>query len=85
MNQIKPEILPGDVTYWGYIPELAMDIYSYDGTYVDENGDTQYFVDPEGVIIGSNKTNSKRVYGAIRDLKALYATKIFTKSWRYSS
>jgi hypothetical protein len=57
-----------------------MDIYSYDGTYIDENEDTQYFVDPKGVIIRSSKTNSKRVYGAIRDLKALYATKIFTKS-----
>ncbi|AZV46859.1 hypothetical protein C3L23_06105 [Nautilia sp. PV-1] len=80
-GQINPEALPGDVTYWGYIPELATDIYSYEGTYVDENGDTQYFVDPKGVIYGSNKTSSKRIYGAIRDIKALYATKIFTKSW----
>ena len=80
-GMINPEILPEGVTYWGYIPEIATDIYSYDEWYIDENGDEKAMVDPKGVIYGSTKTQAKRVYGAIKDLQALTATKFFLKSW----
>jgi hypothetical protein len=79
---VNPEVLPKGVTYWGYIPEIATDIYSYDEWYIDdETGDEKAMVDPKGLIYGSNQAKAKRVYGAIKDLKALYATKIFAKSW----
>ena len=81
-GMINPELLPDGVTYWGYIPEIATDIYSYDEWYIDpETGDEKAMVDPKGVIYGSTKTQAKRVYGAIKDLQALTATKFFLKSW----
>jgi len=81
-GMINPELLPDGVIYWGYIPEIATDIYSYDEWYIDpETGDEKAMVDPKGVIYGSTKTQSKRVYGAIKDLSALTATKFFLKSW----
>ncbi|WP_456390615.1 major capsid protein [Hydrogenimonas sp.] len=79
---INPEVLPKGVTYWGYIPEIATDIYSYDEWYIDdETGAEKAMVDAETVIYGSTQAKAKRVYGAIKDLKALYATKVFAKSW----
>jgi len=80
-GMIDPSVLPAGVTYWGYIKEIATDVYSYDEWYVDDNGDEQPMVPEDGVIYGSSKTQSKRVYGAIKDLKALVATKFFVKSW----
>ncbi len=79
---INPEILPDGATYWGYIPEIATDIYSYDEWYIDpQTGKEKEMVDSKGVIYGSSKTQAKRIYGAIKDLKALTATKFFLKSW----
>jgi len=81
-GMIDPQTLPQGVTYWGYIKEIATDIYSYDEWYVDpETSEEKAMVDPKGVIYGSDKTQAKRVYGAIKDLKALTATKFFLKSW----
>jgi len=81
-GMIDPELLPDGVTYWGYIPEIATDIYSYDEWYIDpESGEEKEMVDSKGVIYGSTKTQAKRVYGAIKDLQALTATKFFLKSW----
>jgi hypothetical protein len=80
-GMINPEVLPQGVTYWGYIPEIATDIYSYDEWYIDENGNEKPMVPTKGVVYGSDKTQAKRVYGAIKDLRALTATKFFLKSW----
>ena len=80
-GSLKPELIEENVIMVGYIPELATTIYVYDETYTDENGDTQYYVNPKGFIYGSTKAEGKVVYGAIKDLKALYATKVFIKSW----
>ncbi len=78
---IDPSVLPKGVTYWGYVKEIATDIYSYDEYYVDDDGTEKPMVPAKGVIYGSSRTQSKRVYGAIKDLKALVATKFFIKSW----
>jgi len=78
---LKPEMIEENVIYIGYIPEIATKLYAYDETYSDEKGDTKYYVNPKGFIYGSTKAEGRVVFGAIKDLKALYATKIFIKSW----
>ncbi|MGN0885796.1 MAG: major capsid protein [Candidatus Spyradenecus sp.] len=38
MGQINPQHLPNGVTYWGYLKDSALDIYSYDDWYTNETG-----------------------------------------------
>lgn len=85
-GMIDPQLLPEGVTYYGYIKEIGTDIYGYDEWYIDDNGVEQPMVPTKGVIYGSTNAKGKRVYGAIKDLKAignssLIATKFFVKSW----
>lgn len=80
-GSLKPEMLEEGVIYIGYIPEIKTDVYMYDETYIDETETTQYLLNPKGFIYGSTKAEGKVVYGCIKDLKALYATKVFVKSW----
>ena len=80
-GSLKPEQLEEGVIYVGYMSEIKTDIYVYDETYTDDAGATQFLLNPKGFIYGSTKAEGKVVYGCIKDLKALYATKVFIKSW----
>ena len=52
MASFAPRYTSPQVRYIGYISALNMELVSYAQTYIDENGQTQYYVDPDNVIIG---------------------------------
>jgi len=59
MGEIKPSQLANqNATFLGtfrYIG-LSIDIYSYQGTYVDEDGDTQYYIDTDTYTMAAAST-----------------------------
>jgi hypothetical protein len=63
MGAIKPEFLPDHVTYWGYLRDSGLDIYSYDEQYLnDENKDVP-MVPSHLVLLGSPKVKTTMAYG----------------------
>lgn len=72
IGEINPRALPQGASFVGTLrlPGLTIDIYSYDESYTDTNGNLQYFVDPKKVIVGSTRARTARHYAAIQDLKA---------------
>ena len=83
IGQIDPQLLPDGVTYMGRIIELGLDIYTYTDWYLDDqNSNTETaMVGASNVIIGSTRAQCSMGYGAIKDLKAMYAMPRFAKSW----
>jgi len=79
LGQINPKDLPQGATYWGYIEGL--DIFTYDEWYLDDAGDLQPMVPAKKVLLGSTRARCPKMYGAIRDLKAMAAVPRFPKSW----
>lgn len=63
MGIIDPQHLPNGVTYWGYLKDSALDIWSYDEYYLDENGDEQPMVPEKKVLIGSAEARTQMIYG----------------------
>ncbi len=80
-GNLAPTLQVEGVIYIGYIPELATHIYVYDESFVNDEGKNEYLVNTKGFIYGSTKAEGVVAFGAIKDFKALYATKIFIKSW----
>lgn len=84
MGQIKPELLPSGAHYLGTVnyPGLYCDIYTYAETYLDSNGDSQYYVPVKKVWLGTPKARCTRQYGAIQDVEfGAVPTRFFPKSW----
>jgi hypothetical protein len=82
LGQISPQLLPNGVTYWGYLKDIACDIYSYDEWYLDPVDNTEKPMVPEKkIFMGSTKARMDRLYGCIKDLSALYSVPRFPKSW----
>lgn len=83
LGQINPQDVGGGVTYIGRITELGLDLWTYEEWYVDEyDKDTEKPMIPEGkLIMGSPNAYARRLYGAIKDLKATGAVRRFPKSW----
>lgn len=65
MGQIDPRQLPNGVTYWGYLKDSALDIYSYDEWYLDDNGDEQPMVPEKLVLVGSPNVRTTMAYGVV--------------------
>lgn len=65
MGQIDPQHLPNGVTYWGYMKDSALDIYTYDEWYLDDNGDEQPMVPADRVLIGSPSVRTTMAYGLV--------------------
>ncbi|MDX8367776.1 major capsid protein [Cytobacillus sp. IB215665] len=70
MGQINPQTFPNGVTYLGSISALGLDIYSYDEWYYDDETDpenpTEKPMVPEGtVFLGSTRSRSSMLYGAV--------------------
>lgn len=80
---IDPSILPEGVTYWGYIKEIACDIYSYDEWYLDDSGTEQPMVPADKLLMGSTRARTDFLYGAIAepDEKKVYEAVRVPKSW----
>lgn len=79
-GQIEPQLLPNGVTYWGFLPEIGVDVWSYDEWYHNGSADVA-MVPTKKVCLVSKNARFDRYYGAIQDLSALYATDRFPKSW----
>lgn len=63
MASFAPKFTSPQIRYIGTISSLNLDFYSYSQTYLDENGQKKYYVDPDAVIIGN--PNGKTVYQPI--------------------
>lgn len=82
MGRIDPRILPDGVTYYGTLQELGLDIYTYEEWYVDDDSNIEMPMMPaDRVLLGNPSARTEKLYGAIRDLKALAAVPRFPKSW----
>lgn len=60
-------------------------IWVYDGTFVDEAGDTQRMLDPHTVLVIANGVeglNGYQAFGAIQDVDALVPMERFPKMWK---
>lgn len=81
MGQIDPRTLPEGCTYIGFLKGPNIDIWSYEEWYQDDNGDDQPMVPVDKIFLGSRRTRNTRHYGAIQDLEATAAVRMFPKSW----
>lgn len=82
MGRINPQLLPEGVTYYGYLQELGLNIYTYEEWYVDDESDIDTPMMPTNkVLLGNPAARTEKLYGAIKDLSALAAVPRFPKSW----
>lgn len=66
MGKINPKALPNGVTYIGTLTALGLDIYSYDEWYFDEETGTEKAMVPPGhLLMGSTRSKSSMLYGAV--------------------
>ncbi|WJZ69988.1 minor capsid protein E [Vibrio phage PVP-XSN] len=69
-GQIDPQKLPNGVTYWGYLKDSGLDIWTYDDWYLDpETGENKPFVPLKKVLIGSPNVRTTRAYGVVVDVE----------------
>ena len=81
-GQITPQNMPGGVTYWGFLPDISCDLYSYDEFYWDPVNLVDVPIVPANkILLGCTGARMDRLYGVIQDLTALYAVDRFPKSW----
>ena len=83
-GKIDPKLLPEGVTFVGTFRDIGVniDLYTYDQSYTDDDGNTQPFVPVDKFWLGSPAAKNKRLYGMIQDLDAgNFAVKRFPKSW----
>ena len=65
MGAIDPQHLPGGVTYWGYLKDSALDIYSYDEWYLDEEGNEVPMVPENVALLASPNVHTTLAYGMV--------------------
>lgn len=82
MGQIRPEMLPNGVMYYGFLRETNMEIYSYDEWYIDDIDQKEYPMMPtDKVILGNPQARTEFLYGAVEDLDVTAQMARFPKSW----
>lgn len=82
MGRIDPQLLPNGVTYYGTLQETGLEIYTYEEWYIDDDSDIEMpMMSSNKVFLGSPAARTEKLYGAIRDLKAIAAVARFPKSW----
>lgn len=66
MGQIDPKMLPNGVTYWGYLKDSALDIYTYDDWYFDDAAGEEVPMMPENkILMASPNVRTSLAYGVI--------------------
>lgn len=65
LGQVDPRHMPDGVTYWGYLKDSAIDIYSYDSWYVDSSGNENPFVPAKKFLMGSQNVRTSLAYGCV--------------------
>jgi hypothetical protein len=82
MGAIDPSNLPNGVTYWGYLKDSGLDLWSYDEWYLDDNGVEQPMVPGKLVLIGSPNVRTTMMYGCVVDVdKGSFALPRVPVSW----
>ena len=83
-GEIKPEVRGKGVSYIGRLPELGLDIITYDAWYVDEDGKSKPYI-PKDHIVLANENIGEFLYGAITQMEDMvfktYEGKNIPKSW----
>lgn len=64
MGMINPQHLPNGVTYWGYLKDSALDIYSYDEWYED-GGVDKPMVPDDLILMASQGVKTSLAYGCV--------------------
>lgn len=65
MGQIDPRHLPNGVSYWGYLKDSALDIYSYDEWYTNDAGTDVAMVPENLCLLASPNVRTMLAYGAV--------------------
>lgn len=69
LGHIDPQHLPNGVTYWGFLKDSALDIYTYDEWYLDdsdpENIEEKPMVPSDRILVGSPNVRTTMAYGVI--------------------
>lgn len=86
LGAIKPESLPENVVYLGYLNDPGIDLYVYNEQFTDPETKELTPMIPEGqIIMGSSNTRNARLYGAIQDVEAIEGGLVtagrYVKSW----
>lgn len=86
-GEIKPEIRGDGVSFIGRLPELGLDIYTYDAWYVDEDGEepvSKPYVPLDHIALVNNNLG-ETLYGAITQMETnvfkTYEGKNIPKTW----
>jgi hypothetical protein len=67
LMQFQPKIVSPGVIRFGYIQELNLDIYAYDGVYDDGTGVLEQYI-PDGYFVIANSGRGTQLYGAITQI-----------------
>lgn len=67
-GNIEPTIKNDAITFYGKLPELGVEIYSYDEWFLDDE-DNEVPMMPEKTVIFASKGQHKRLYGAVRQIE----------------
>ena len=85
LGMIDPSLLPNGVTYWGYLKDSGLDIFSYDSWYVNDAGTETAIVPNGSVLMGSPNVKTTMAYGCVAltgdDNVAFYEGRRVPDSW----
>lgn len=67
LGEIRPELLPDGVTYFGQIRGTGVDLWSYDEWYLNDSGDEVPMVPAKKILLGSRNARTSMLYGCVVD------------------
>lgn len=65
MGFVDPAHLPNGVSYWGYLKDSALDVYSYDEWYVDDLGVEHSMVPTDLCLLAGSDAKTILAYGCV--------------------
>lgn len=69
MGLIDPSNLPNGVTYWGYLKDSGIDLWTYDEWYLGDDGEEHPMVPVKSVLMGSPNVRTTMLYGCVSLMK----------------
>lgn len=65
LGMIDPQHLPNGVTYWGYLKDSGLDVYSYDESYIGDDGNEHPIVPDDKALVCSDAGKTVLAYGCV--------------------
>lgn len=65
MGQIDPQHLPNGVTYWGYLKDSGLDVFSYDEWYQADDGTEKPMVPADACMLAAHGVKTMLAYGVV--------------------